>query len=124
MLQLAAADLANAGDLVVNADTDTVRETLTRLIGIEENLAAVPSFGREPLRATIAHALLLCFQRQTEVSKPDQLFHRANEDFIPQAIKDTLPYFLGAVDSEDVSRRFRCNWRGASCGGTNASETT
>ena len=107
MLQLVADDIAEASELVTNADTDTLREELTRLLGIEENVAAVPGFSREPLRATIAQALLFCFQRQGEISKPDQLFHRSNEDFISQAIKDTLPYFLGAVDSEHVARRFR-----------------
>ncbi len=107
MLQLFADDISEASELVTNTDTDTLREALTRLLGIEENVAAVPGFSREPLRATIAQALLFCFQRQGEISKPDQLFHRANEDFIPQAIKDTLPYFLGAVDSGHVARKFR-----------------
>lgn len=107
MLQLVASDVAEPGELATNIDTDTLREQLTRVIGIEENVAPVSGFGREPLRATIAQALLFCFQRQTEISNPDQLFHRANEDFMPQTIRDTLPYFLGAVGSDYLQRRFR-----------------
>ena len=34
-----------------------------------------------------------------------RLFHRQGDQFIPQAIKDTLPYFLGAVDEEHFLRQ-------------------
>ena len=52
------------------------------------------------LTAGIRHALFYCFQQQTEVINNQHLFHRQSEQRIPQAIKDTLPYFLGAVDED------------------------
>jgi hypothetical protein len=33
------------------------------------------------------------------------LFHGAGDNFIAQALKDTLPYFLGAVDDDYVRKR-------------------
>lgn len=59
---------------------------------------------RLPLQAGIAHALIYCFQHQTEIDSNRHLFHRQSEQWLPQAIKDTIPYFLGAVDDEYVTR--------------------
>ena len=73
---------------------------LTRFIGISENEHRPQTGTRLPLEATIRHALFLCFQKQDEIDNRERLFHRQGEQFIPQAIKDTLPYFLGAVDEE------------------------
>jgi hypothetical protein len=49
--------------------------------------------------------LFFCFQGQNEVANPAILFHEQTEPFIPQAIKDTLPFFLGAVDNDEVQKR-------------------
>ena len=57
------------------------------------------------MSATIRHALGLCFQRQDEIIRRDQLFHGTGDTFVAQALKDTLPYFLGAVDDDYVRRR-------------------
>jgi len=47
----------------------------------------------------------LCFQPQDEIIRRQQLFHGAADHFFAQALKDTLPYFLGAVDDEYVRKR-------------------
>ncbi|MDT0499175.1 DUF3732 domain-containing protein [Algiphilus sp. W345] len=78
---------------------------LTRFVGIAENEHRPLSGTRLPLQATIRHALFLCFQKQDEIDNRDRLFHRQGEQFIPQAIKDTFPYFLGAVDEEHFLRQ-------------------
>ena len=59
---------------------------------------------RDILTATIRHALFFCFQQQSEVMSNRHLFHRQSEQFVPQAIKDVLPYFLGAVDDDQVAK--------------------
>lgn len=64
-----------------------------------------PGQTRPPLSATIRHALSLCFQPQDEIIRRQQLFHDAADNFKAQALKDTLPYFLGAVDDDFVKRR-------------------
>lgn len=81
-----------------NTTESSLKGFVTRYTGIAENEHRPQSGTRAPLEANISHALLLCFQKQNTVASQDQLFHRMNEDFLPQSLKDTLPYFLGAVD--------------------------
>jgi len=78
---------------------------LTVHAGISQNVHE-PSLGqtRNPLTANIRHALFYCFQQQSEVISNKYLFHKQGEPWIPQAIKDTIPYFLGAVDEEHVPK--------------------
>ncbi|BDV36344.1 DUF3732 domain-containing protein [Methylocystis iwaonis] len=87
-------------DLARNLSEGELVSLLTRFIGISENEHRPQSGTRLPLEATIRHALFLCFQKQDEIDNRDRLFHRQGDQFIPQAIKDTFPYFLGAVDEE------------------------
>ncbi|MFN1190045.1 hypothetical protein ACK03K_17305 [[Kitasatospora] papulosa] len=95
-------------ELEVNADTDAVREQLGRRIGIEENLHEPPvGSGRQALEAHIGHAALLCLQRQSEIADPGFLFHRQGEQFMAQTLKDTIPYFLGAVPRDQALKRAR-----------------
>ena len=63
-----------------------------------------PGQTRQPLQAGIAHALIFCFQHQTEIDSNRHLFHKQSDQWLPQAIKDTIPYFLGAVDDDYVTR--------------------
>jgi hypothetical protein len=78
---------------------------LTAHTGIRLNLHEPPQHQtRHALAATVRHALLYCFQQQSEVISNRHLFHKQSEPFVAQAIKDTLPYFLGAVTDEHVSK--------------------
>ncbi len=63
-----------------------------------------PGQTRLPLQAGIDHALIYCFQHQTEIDSNLHLFHKQSRDWLPQAIKDTIPYFLGAVDDNYIAR--------------------
>jgi hypothetical protein len=98
----------DSSDLVVNADTDSIREQLGRRIGIAENRVrhSIPSLQPE-LEANLGHAALLCFQRQTEIATNNFLFHRQTEEGIGQAIQDTLPFFLGATAPDQAVKRRR-----------------
>ena len=81
-----------------NTSVSGIEEALTRRIGISENLnTPLEGQSRPPLAANIRHSLYYCFQGQDEIAAKNFLFHRQSEDFITQAIKDTIPYFLGAV---------------------------
>lgn len=79
---------------------------LSRFVGISENEHRPQTGTRLPLQATIRHALFLCFQKQDEIDNRDRLFHRQGDQFIPQAIKDTIPYFIGAVDEQHFLRQY------------------
>lgn len=92
--------------LNANIDSRALREQLGRRIGIEENVTEPPSGSlRHPLEANIGHAALLCLQSQNEVASATTLFHRQGEQGIDQALRDTIPYFLGAVARDEAFKR-------------------
>jgi hypothetical protein len=94
--------------LEANADIETVREQLGRRIGIEENEHEAPTGSlRSGLEANLGHAMLLCLQGQGEIANRGLLFHRQGEPGIADAIRDTLPYFLGAVPRDQGALRQR-----------------
>lgn len=87
--------------LIPNSNDSAVTEHLSRMTGISPNLH-VPEQGesREPLEATIRHASFYLFQKQGTIANDALLFHRQSEQQMEQTIKDTLPYFLGAVQED------------------------
>ena len=75
-------------------------------VGIADNVYEPPPGNRRPpVSANARHALVYCFQPQDEIIRRNQLFHSAGDPFIAQALKDSLPYFLGAVDDDFVRKR-------------------
>ena len=83
-------------DLAVNTDDDSIVELLSRLLGIPENRTAVAlEHSRDSYDANVKHTFYYLFQKQGLVANKDQLFYRQNEQFQPQAIRDTLPILLG-----------------------------
>lgn len=105
-------------DLKQTVNVEALVDLLSKHAGILENIHE-PSVGqtRPPLTATIRHALFLTFQQQSEIISNRHLFHKQSEPWIPQAIKDSLPYFLGAVGDDYVAgmselRRLRQDLRG------------
>ena len=98
-----------------NTTVDAVEKFLAAAIEISENEHRPPvGQTRAPLEANIRHALVFAFQDQDEIDSKKVLFHRQGDNFIAQAIKDTLPYFLGAIDEDrllkqaqlDAARRY------------------
>lgn len=93
-------------DLQANTSRGALRDYLGGLLGLEDN-RNVPTLGqtRHQLSASFVHSLIYCFQGQGEIANPDILFHRQNREWMPQTIRDTLPYFLGAQGAEELQRR-------------------
>lgn len=91
--------------LRANSNATAVEQFLTEAVGIAAN-ENVPPEGqsRPPLQANISHARFLLFQPQTLIADREMMFYRQKEPFIPQAIKDTLPYFLGASGDDQYDR--------------------
>ena len=88
-------------DLAVNTDDDSIVELLSRLLGIPENRTDVAlEHSRNSFDANVKHTFYYLFQKQGLVANKDQLFYRQNEQFQPQAIRDTLPILFG-VSSHD-----------------------
>jgi hypothetical protein len=89
--------------LVANTNPEALNEYLTRLMGIAPNLHTPPDGQtREPLHATLRHAKAFAFQYQDEIANKDHLFHGQHDTWVEQAVKDTLPYFLGAVPEDQL----------------------
>ena len=87
-----------------NTTISGIEQALTSLLGIAPNLNIPPlEHTREPLAANIRHSLFYCFQQQSEIASKNILFHRQYEDFISQSIRDTLPYFLGAIREDRLA---------------------
>ena len=93
-------------ELQHNTSRGALREYLGGLLGVEDNRND-PRLGqtRRALTASFVHALYYCFQGQGEIANPEILFHRQNREWIPQTIRDTLPYFLGAQGADDLRKR-------------------
>lgn len=103
------------GDVVAVPRVDELRQTtntrglvslLSSWAGISDNIhEPPPGQTRASLTATVRHAITFCFQPQDEIIRRQQFFHGAADNFVALSIKDVLPYFLGAVDSEYVRKR-------------------
>ena len=91
-------------DLRVNTDSTQLRQQLGRRIGIGDTRSEpAPGSLLSPLSANLGHAVLLCLQNQDEVASKRTLFHRQNERSIPESLKATIPYFLGAVPEDQAA---------------------
>lgn len=85
--------------LISNTNVSGIEEILNKKIHISENLHIPPEGqSRNAISANVRHSLFYCFQGQDEIAARNILFHRQSEEYIAQTIKDTMPYFLGAVD--------------------------
>ena len=88
-------------NLIPNSNDEAIKQVLSGLLGISPN-RNIPPEGqtREPLEANIRHTLFYLFQEQNVVANKDLLFYRQQDQYMPQTIKDTLPYFLGAIQED------------------------
>lgn len=95
--------LPESSDLVKNTNLETLKTLLSQSLGIIDYSHEVkPGQTRNTGNADISKALFYCFQGQTEIDDNNFLFHRQGEHFIPQSIKDYLPFFLGAITDDYI----------------------
>ncbi len=88
-------------ELTVNTDDDSIVELLSRLLGIPENRTEVSlEHSRHSYNANVKHTFYYLFQKQGLIANKDQLFYRQNEQYQPQAIRDTLPILLGVTSND------------------------
>ena len=99
----AAVPLPNASEISATTTIDGVVERLAAVVGIGVALhEPLKGQSRSPVGATLRNSLAFVFQTQNEISQPGFLFHKQSDNWVAQSIKDTLPYFLGAVDDKFV----------------------
>lgn len=89
-------------EIIPNANVDSIRLFLARMIGLPENIQLVEDGGtREPLTVSFMHSRQFCYQPQSLIANKDLLFYHTLDSFAKQALKDAFPFLCGAV-SEDV----------------------
>jgi hypothetical protein len=90
-------------ELKQNIDLDSLRGVLARFVGLKENRFVPPEgYSRPPLQANFAHARIYCYQDQSLIDNKNQLFFNQQDSFVAQAIRDTLPFFVGAVSESEL----------------------
>ena len=98
--------LPDASDLEATTNIETIMARLGSVVGIGANRHdPLPGQTRDPLVAKFSHALSFAFQPQDVIARKEVLFDGAADNWIRQAIVDTLPYFLGAVADDDVAKK-------------------
>lgn len=90
-------------ELKSNINTDTLLQKLANIIGIDEYTHQADGYTRPETPVTFKHSRFYCFQPQTDIDQRDFLFYNQKKDiWTEQAMKDTLPYFLGAIETESI----------------------
>lgn len=89
-----------------NVTVDSLEKFLASALGISENENRPPlGQTRLPLEANFRHALIFSVQDQDDIDSKKILFHRQSDNWVAQAIKDTFPYFLGAIDEDRLLKQ-------------------
>ena len=71
---------------------------LTSKVGVPEQITEVAEGQtRSEVKISFRHSRYYLFQSQNEIANNEVLFHQQAKPHIPQNIKDTLPYFVGAA---------------------------
>jgi len=103
LLQADNVSIPDYQDLKPNINESTLLLKLANIIGIEEYKHQAEGLTRPDTPVTFKHSRYYCFQPQTDIDQPDFLFYTQKKEYwIEQSMKDTLPYFLGAVETESI----------------------
>ncbi|MCS6211095.1 DUF3732 domain-containing protein [Shewanella baltica] len=86
-------------EITNSTNIDSVVSFLTSKVGVPEQITEVPEGQtRSKVNISFRHSRYYLFQSQNEIANNEVLFHQQAKPHIPQNIKDTLPYFIGAAD--------------------------
>ncbi|MBY2941852.1 hypothetical protein HF264_19480 [Rhizobium leguminosarum] len=80
---------------------------MSGILGIAENLYDPEPTGARRVEASSGQAIFYSLQAQDEIASRRLLFHRQGETGIAQAIRDTFPYFLGAMGEDYFLKKKR-----------------
>jgi len=95
-------DIPEFDKLKNNSDTSTLKDFFTKKLFIAEFTNTPSSGTREPLSVNFKHSRFYSYQPQDLIAQRNFLFYNQSEPFVAQAIKDTLPYFLGAIREDSM----------------------
>ena len=89
-------------ELKENSNTVSLTHYLSNILNMSDNLHVAENHTRASVEATFKHAKYYSFQPQNIIAQPKYLFFNQDEPFIPQTIKDTLPFILGAIRADEL----------------------
>lgn len=90
-------------ELKQNINIEILASKLASIIGIEEYTHQAKNLTRPELPVTFKHSRFYSFQPQTDIDQRDFLFYNQKKNsWTEQAMKDTLPYFLGAIETGNI----------------------
>lgn len=107
MLQFGGRDLQmpDFADLIENVDSDALRIQIGARIGLDDVEIEARDHGGTRRSVGLGTAALFCLQEQEEIGTKSTLFHRQAEDGIKLSLRDSFPFFLGAVDGNQARQR-------------------
>lgn len=92
--------------LRMNTDKEGLRSQLGARIKLADvRVEASEYSSRGAVTIGLGHAVPLSLQEQHEIDSKSVLFHRQNESGIAVGLRDSLPFFLGAVDEKQAAKR-------------------
>ncbi len=96
--------------LQANTNATALREELSSFSGFGDVLFQPPAEAVRPaLRLHVGHVLPVCMQDEEDIDSKTRLFHRGQEREVMQALRDSLPYLVGAADEHGPVLRSRLN---------------
>jgi hypothetical protein len=94
--------------LAVNTNATALREQLSAFSKFADVRSDPPAdAARPPLRLHVAHVLPACIQDEEDIDSRTRLFHRGQERELMQALRDAMPYWVGAADERTPALRSR-----------------
>lgn len=92
-------------ELENNSKAEALKRLLEGKLKISEYEHSPENPTRDNLGVTFSHARTYCFQPQDLIAQRSNLFYGQNSQdggYVTQAIKDTLPYLLGAIREDNL----------------------
>lgn len=93
--------------LRVNVDSDALRIQVGARIGLADARLESGESARGAFAVGLGSAVYFTLQEQQEIGNKSALFHRQDNPGVAMGIRDTLPFFLGAVDGGQAAKRAR-----------------
>jgi hypothetical protein len=85
-----------------NSDIVTLKDFFTKKFFIAEFTNTPTSGTRDPLAVNFKHSRFYSYQPQDLIAQRNFLFYNQSDPFVSLSIKDTLPYFLGAIREDSM----------------------
>ena len=93
-------------ELIENIDSDNLRIQVGARIGLVDARLEPNEYSARGARAVgLGTASLFCLQEQEEIDGKSNLFHRQGDNGIETELRDTFPFFIGAVRGDQAQKR-------------------